>query len=426
MRSTGATRSHERGFTLALVALSLMALLGVGALAVDLSMLMDARAEAQRAADAAALAGASAFQQMSGLPEATPEAFTRAFNYAAANTVYGKAIDVGGAKAPVVKNFPADRFTVTTVEANEVTVQLVRGWEPGPGDSNRVRVWVRPAEIPTFFARTLGMGLRGVQAMATAHASTQASKTTCMKPFLLPDTWHEANTTQQDYNPANGLMDGTLASKDGGEKWYYEPDKGDYYVRYGDEIPSGQTCTGYGCGRAGYASDYGTPLLIKPQQGNAQRQGNWYYTIDGEEDNLRDQIKFGCVDAEIGGTPEPEQGGKTGQAKQGMEYLVNQDPSAHWDEATKTIVGSDPKFGGWENSPRTVIVGLFDPKYMIGVSSTNEKIPPGAVYDNFVRVWIEEVESNQDNIMVRFMGFAPGAGGGEEGGSIVLRLQLIQ
>ena len=424
MRSTGAARSHERGVTLALAAISLTALLGVAALAIDLSMLMDSRAEAQRAADAAALAGASAFQDMSGKPEATGEAFTRAFKYAAANTVYGKAIDTKGAKAPVIKNFAWG--TVTTVEANEVTVQTVRGLVVGPGDSNRVRVWIKPAEIPTFFARTLGMGLRGVQAMATAHASPDASNTNCMKPFLMPDTWFEANKASQDNNPANGLQDGTLASKDGGEKWYYEPDKGDYYNRYGADIPTGQTCTGYGCGHGGYANDFGTPLLVKPQQGNAQRQGNWYYTIDGEEDNLRDQIKQGCIDAEIGGIPEPEQGGKTGQAKQGMEYLVNQDPSAHWDEASKSIVGSDPKYGGWENSPRTVIVGLFDPKYLIGVSSKNEKVPPGAVYSNFVRVWIDEVGSNQDNIMVRFLGFAPGAGGGEEAGSIVLRLQLIQ
>lgn len=419
MRSTGANRSHERGVTLALAALSLMALLGVAALAIDLSMLMDARAEAQRAADATALAGADAFRDYPGRPEATDSARDYAFRILHANTVYGKAVDTMGAKAPVVKNFAWG--TVTTVDVNEATIQIIRGLAPGPGDSNRVRVWVKPAEIPTFFARAFNMDTRVVQAMATAHASPEAPETNCMKPFLLPDMWFESNTTTQDNNPANGYLDATEASHDGGEQWFYEPAAGDSYVRYGEGTP----CSGYGCGRADYVNDWGTPLMIKPQQGNAQRQGNWYYTLDGPEDNLRDQIKSGCIDAGVGSVPDPEQGGKTGQVTQGTNYLIDQDPSAHWDPATQTIVGSDPKYGNWTNSPRTIIVGLFDPIYMAGVSGKNEKIPPGVVYTNFVRVWLEQVDKN-DNIMVRFLGFAPGGGNGPEAGSIVLRLQLIQ
>ena len=103
MRSTGANRSQERGVTLALAALSLMALLGVAALAIDLSMLMDARAEAQRAADATALAGANAFRDYPGRPEATDSARDYAFRILHANTVYGKAIDTMGAKVDPVK-----------------------------------------------------------------------------------------------------------------------------------------------------------------------------------------------------------------------------------------------------------------------------------------------------------------------------------
>jgi Flp pilus assembly protein TadG len=419
MRSTGAYRSHERGVTLALAALSLMALLGVAALAVDLSMLMDARAEAQRAADATALAGADAFRDYPGRPEATDSARDYAMRVLHANTVYGKAIDTMGAKAPVVTNKVWG--TVTTVDVNEATIQIIRGLAPGPGDSNRVRVWVKPAEIPTFFARAFNMGTRAVQAMATAHASPEAPETNCMKPFLLPDMWFETDKATQDNNPANDFLDASDANKDGGEQWFYEPGAGDTYVRYGEGTP----CSGYGCGRAGYANDWGTPLMIKPQQGNAQRQGNWYYTLDGPEANLRDQIESGCIDAGVGDAPDPEQGGKTGQVTHGTDYLINQDPSAHWDPATQTIVGSDPKYGNWTNSPRTIIVGLFDPAHMAGVSGTNEKIPPGVVYTNFVRVWLEKTEKNE-NIMVRFLGFAPGGGSGPEEGSIVLRLQLIQ
>lgn len=419
MRRLGAFRSHERGLALAFVAASMVALLGLAALAVDLSMLMDARAEAQRTADAAALAGADAFRDFPARPEATPVARDNAFQIAANNTVYGKAIDTMGAKAPAVQNFAWG--TVTTIEANELTVQIIRGLTPGEGDSNRVRVWIKPPEIPTFFARTLGMGLRGVEAMATAHASPNAPETNCLKPFLLPDMWFESNKTTQDNNPANDFLDAAAASKDGGEKWYYEPSAGDEYVRYGDA----ETCSGYGCGRGEYANDWGTPMMIKPQQGNAQRQGNWYFTLDGPEKNLREQIESGCIEAGVGDTPDPEQGGKTGQVTHGTNHLISLDPDAQWDPTTKTIVGSDPKYGNWTNSPRTIIVGLFDPKYLEGVASKNEKIPPGVVFDNFVRVWLEEVDKNE-NIMVRFLGFAPGGGKGEEEGSIVLKLQLIQ
>ena len=54
-------RAGERGQTLALVAMSLVVLIAVAALAIDTTTLYVARTEAQRAADAAALAGARAF-----------------------------------------------------------------------------------------------------------------------------------------------------------------------------------------------------------------------------------------------------------------------------------------------------------------------------------------------------------------------------
>ena len=53
--------SDERGGTLVLVAVVIVALFGFAALAVDVGMGYTASEEAQRAADAGALAGASAF-----------------------------------------------------------------------------------------------------------------------------------------------------------------------------------------------------------------------------------------------------------------------------------------------------------------------------------------------------------------------------
>ena len=75
-----------RGATLVLTAVLLIGLMAVPALVIDLGSLFTARAEAQRAADAAALAGASAW--LDHAPgEAAPIAMLRAQEYATANHV---------------------------------------------------------------------------------------------------------------------------------------------------------------------------------------------------------------------------------------------------------------------------------------------------------------------------------------------------
>src|SRR5215468_2063966 len=51
-------RSGERGVTMILVVIAMMSMLGIVALAIDVITLYSARSEAQRAADAAALAAA--------------------------------------------------------------------------------------------------------------------------------------------------------------------------------------------------------------------------------------------------------------------------------------------------------------------------------------------------------------------------------
>src|SRR6185503_15594013 len=103
--------------------------------------------------------------------------------------------------------------------------------------------------------------------------------------------------------------------------------------------------------------------------GNNQRQGNSYFTLDGDEANLREDIKQGCINAGVGDTPNWSQGSATGQARQGIDYLINQDPSASWDDANKVIKNS--AFPGY-TSPRVIIVGLMDPIYIKG-NSTNVK-----------------------------------------------------
>jgi hypothetical protein len=167
----------------------------------------------------------------------------------------------------------------------------------------------------------------------------------------------------------------------------------------------------------------GTPILLKPQTGNNQRQGNSYFTLDGPGTNLREDIKYECIDAEVGGTPNWSQGSATGQARQGIGYLIGLDPGAVWNQTNQKVENS--AYGDWTKSPRVIIVGLMDPIYIQG-NSTNVKPDQGAVFNNFARIFLEEDPGNTDNIKGIFLGFAPGGGDGEVSGTLVKQLQLIQ
>src|SRR3954453_7301898 len=95
MWSSGGLVRNRRGSTLAMMAVMLFGMLALSALAIDLASLRDARGEAHRAADAIALAGASAFYDLpQGNAGATDEAQTRALTVARKNMVRGDTIYV--------------------------------------------------------------------------------------------------------------------------------------------------------------------------------------------------------------------------------------------------------------------------------------------------------------------------------------------
>ena len=79
-------RRRENGAAVALIAVSMAALLGTAALAVDVGMLMNARTEAQRVADLAALAGAGVLAKQPGNASLAEQ---EAINFAGQNNVNG-------------------------------------------------------------------------------------------------------------------------------------------------------------------------------------------------------------------------------------------------------------------------------------------------------------------------------------------------
>src|SRR5262245_46304157 len=131
----------EQGATLVLYTIAMVAMMGMAALAIDLGMLRKAKAEAQRAADAAALAGASAFLLDLSRAQESTEAVHRARVLVDTNKMMGVKFD----------------------SVSELTVWVLY-------DSLKVRAMARRASVPTWFARIFGINALPVGAKAAAVA----------------------------------------------------------------------------------------------------------------------------------------------------------------------------------------------------------------------------------------------------------------
>src|SRR6058998_3334849 len=144
-------RDDERGMSIIFVSLGFMAFLSATTLAVDVGMLMTARTQAQTAADAGALAGATALAFNSFTDHSsTGPAVTSAMNTATANRVAG---------AP------------PSVTPPDVTFLN----DPDTGRDDIVQVWVhrtaaRGNAVPTLLARIYGVSTADIAAVARAAA----------------------------------------------------------------------------------------------------------------------------------------------------------------------------------------------------------------------------------------------------------------
>jgi hypothetical protein len=422
---------NERGSVIAIVAVMMMAMLGLAALAIDLASLRDAKAESQRTADVIALAGASAFRDFPWNDLATVDsARNRTKVVARSNKVRNDTLYVQTIR------WQPNTYAwgkVYTDSMRDVTVNIIP-------DSQKVRVWVRRAGIRTFFGKLLARPFGHVQSMATAWATNAGPTVSCLKPFVIPDMWYESDKTTQDVNKNNYWDPNTTGPGNGqnGEIWKYQPASvcgNDYYIPFGGDTAAGsKPATGYGVQQRsaiGYPGDVGLPLLIKPQTGNGngkpapERMGNAFWLLDLDPNaTVEDEIKSGCGNEKINDPVPYEPGSKTGPVKKGVDYLVNQDPSAYWDQTSKTVKSSDPKYGDWSHSPRVITIGLIDPKYWT-TSSKNTKPDPGSTFSNFARMFLLSADGN-DNVQAIFIGPAAGGSGGPTGGSLVKQHQLIQ
>jgi len=373
---------NERGSTIVLVAVALTGLLSVVALAVDLGMLFTARSEAQRVADASALAGAGSFIEA---PDNEARARMVAIDYAARNDVRNESVVL----------LPED--VEVDIANRRVTVTVRR-----TGD--------RGGAIPTWFAQVFGVDAVDVAARATAEAMP-AGAATCLKPFAVPDAWSD-DDGDGEYD------DGEL----------YDPAVTGYGSDFRNGVPSDN-----GVDPAGtmYTKDFGRPIVLKEGTPQESIVPSWYFPwdvpqVDGQPATgaarYRDNIaNCNPTVISLGEEYMVENGNMRGPTKQGVRDLVDQDPDAEWDVQGDSVVGS--AFQPWKASPRVAHIPLFDP---------TQPVDPGKKpiqFNNITAFFIEGMQGN--DVIGRFL-FASGLGvgtsgtGGQSTGPELLFVRLVE
>jgi Flp pilus assembly protein TadG len=364
---------NENGSTIALIAVSMTALVGLAALAVDVGMLMSARTEAQRTADLAALAGAGI---LIAEPTNSTLAEQTAINFAGQNNVNGQAV---------------------VVQSQDVDVDL-------PNGLVRVRVdrsTARGNPVGTFFARALGINSVDVGAVAAAQVFPAGSGS-CLLPVALPDRWVNLGGPQ------------------------YDVTEGDYYAPPGDPSYTGYT-----------DADIGTLIVLKPAQGQSGGNGSnsgapgsfepgwWYLWTPGGPggSQVRDYVT-GCPDPGTltsAGDWITDKNGNMQAIEQDFEDLIAQDPYASYDPVCNCVTG-----GMGMSSPRIRGVPVFEPpSYSSGGSGANFQVA------GFAGVFIEGVSSGppgKRNVLARIMGFSgtDPTGGIGGGASLADAVRLVE
>jgi Putative Flp pilus-assembly TadE/G-like len=168
-----AHKRSERGAALVMVAASMFVLMILAAVGIDLASLYMVRNEAQRAADAAALAGARMFASTGFVSGGLTPGAVQPLAIQAARTIGGQN-NVGGQPAAIQASDVSFDFTLAHDPRITVLVQ---------------RSSARGNAVPTFFARVWGWLSADVKARATAEAYVQDVNgpvvcTSCVKPLL--------------------------------------------------------------------------------------------------------------------------------------------------------------------------------------------------------------------------------------------------
>jgi Flp pilus assembly protein TadG len=364
---------NERGASLIMVAVAITAIFAFAVLAIDLSMMQLVKNQLQNAADAAALAGALAWAASGGDQDV---ATAEAIHFAGLNL----------AVQDIQRSVVIDAGDVTFPEPGKVTVT-----------THRTKATNDPVSL--FFLKVIDPLLDN-KGEITARASAKISfvcGTDCLRPFCPPDRWDDADNDslwdpadEYDDLNANAVWDvGEPLTQDNNGNGVWDPEE-----FYDPEL------TGYKA-----PDDIGVNVRLKLRNSNKDFRAGWYYAVRFGPINTGDPVWsgadpynewiMGCAPytVSIGDLLELENGVMQGPTVQGLEDLINLDPTAEWDPVTGTVINS-----AYPASPRVIKVAAFDPT--LGV---RKDIPgPGYVtVTKFMALFIEGHDGS--DVIGRFM-----------------------
>ena len=196
------SRRSERGITMVLVALAMVAIIAMAALSIDVVTLYLAREEAQKSADDAALAAARVISISGITGTANPDTDSSYWQQicggsssAATQTAQAVATqNAVGSSVPATVNVTYSAGGSTNTDCH--TLPAAFGVNP------MVTVQVQQTGLPTFFSRIWGRSGNTVSATATAEAFNPSNSATggnvsgraitpvqpsCVKPWVVPN-----------------------------------------------------------------------------------------------------------------------------------------------------------------------------------------------------------------------------------------------
>src|SRR6266852_7423530 len=363
IRNAKRERNGERGISLFLVAGGMVFLLGVSALAIDVASLYVGRDEAQRAADAGALAGAKGLVDSScvsggagACAASQPLAITRATSAAGQNTV--------------------GTLLVSSLPAACVSVTFPTSPTGDPLVSVRVqRTTACGNAMPTFFAKMLGFLSGDVAATATAEAYNPSGSLTgpticagCVKPFAMPNF---------DPDPLHALpLNATCATP--GQGYFVDPTGA---VAHPNAYPTGVV---------------GEQWVLHYNSGPSQ-----YYGVDtgcGSGDQRPCVSTCSSATWACGNTLSTVQGNIVGQIRQGIEDLIHATATGpnHGQDTINTGVTPYQITGGL-NNPNPALRGKLTPNsdsLVTVVLYDGHNVPPGSqtvIIVGYMTMFIESV-----------------------------------
>jgi Flp pilus assembly protein TadG len=190
--------SRQRGFTMAFVAITMVVIVSMAALAIDIGTLYEAKAEAQRAADAAALAAAQVISTSGITGDPTKLSWKAACGGSAslatlaANSVANQNLIAGNAPSTINVYYGISSGVGTITDCTSLGTAF--------GVNPVVEVYVQQASLPTFFARVFSLipggtfSNSGVSATAAAEAFNPSGSSPmipvqprCVKPWMVPN-----------------------------------------------------------------------------------------------------------------------------------------------------------------------------------------------------------------------------------------------